>query len=229
MPAEQKIEEPSPERIKKAHLYWQGEEGSLQSMFQRANFRHLAVHEKQELIGYFPDLNGKKILDLAAGIGRFTRYFSERAKELVSVDLVSKFVEKNRNDHADCQNVAFLCQDAMNLHFESGSFDFIFINWLFLYLEDKDVSILIRRIHDWLSLNGMLFFRETCDVKPSMSPKQGYVAYYRPPVFYENLIQEGFEILQEGHLQTYVDCFADPLHCYWLCKKRVAADRERTT
>ncbi len=35
---------------------------------------------------------------------------------------------------------------------------------------------------------------------------------------YDPLVKE-FILVKEGHIQAYVHAFADPLQCYWHCKK----------
>ena len=207
------------DRIEKTNQYWQQQEATLQSMFQKGNPQYLDEHEKAEIIGHLPDLRGKKILDLAAGIGRFTRHFSSQGREVVSVDLMPHFIEKNHALHADCANASFLCSDAMDLQFKDHYFDFIFINWLFLYLEDEEIELLLNRVHQWLVPGGELFFRESCDLVRSSSKKEGYFAHYRPPSFYEGIAKRKFTVLKEDYIRTYVDCFADPLQCFWHCKK----------
>jgi len=207
-------------RIEKVSLYWKQQDPTVESMYKKSHANYLNEHEKIELLGYLPDLKGKKILDLGAGIGRFTRYFSSSADHLTTVDMAPQLVEKNRQDHADCSNVTFLCSDAMSLQIEDNSIDFIFLNWLLMYLEDQEVEVLIKRIHGWLTPQGELFFRESCDVTRSKNTKNGYYAHYRTLSYYDQLVNEKFTLLKEGHIQAYVHCFADPLQCYWHCRKK---------
>jgi phosphoethanolamine N-methyltransferase len=207
-------------RIEKVSLYWKQQDPTLQSMYKKPNAQYLDEHEKPELLSYFPDLKGKMILDLGAGIGRFTRYFSSLADHLTTVDMAPHLVEKNRQDHADCSNVTFLCSDAMSLQIEDQSFDFIFINWLLMYLEDKEVEDLMERIDRWLKPAGALFFRESCDVSRSKNTKNGYYAHYRTLSYYDQLVNKRFILVKEGHIRAYVNCFADPLQCYWHCRKK---------
>ncbi|MBS0647927.1 MAG: methyltransferase domain-containing protein [Verrucomicrobia bacterium] len=206
-------------KIDKVSLYWKQQEPTLQSMYKKPNAEYLEKHEKAELLSYLPDLQGKKILDLGAGIGRFTRYFSSLAEHLTTVDMAPQFVARNRQDHADCSNITFLCSDALSLQMEDHSLDFIFLNWLLMYLEDHEVEVLLDRIHRWLRPEGELFFRESCDVMRSKNTKNGYFAHYRSLSEYDAFVKEKFTLLKEGHLRTYVHCFADPLQCYWHCRK----------
>jgi phosphoethanolamine N-methyltransferase len=177
------------------------------------------MHEKAEIISYLPGLQGKRVLDLGAGIGRFTRHFASQAEHLTSADMMPQFVEKNRKDHSDFTNIDYICSDAMQLQLPASSFDFIFIHWLLMYLEDEQMKLLVQSIHRWLKPQGELFFRESCAVVRTESSAKGYYAHYRSLAEYDALVKKRFTLLKEGHVKAYVYAFADPMQCYWHCRK----------
>lgn len=43
------------------------------------------------------------------------------------------------------------------------SIDFIFSNWLLMYLSDAELKSTIERMLGWLRPGGFLFFRESCN------------------------------------------------------------------
>lgn len=43
------------------------------------------------------------------------------------------------------------------------SFDFIFSNWLLMYLSDEELKSFFERMLSWLKPGGFLFFRESCN------------------------------------------------------------------
>lgn len=206
-------------RLEQVFQFWERQDANIDSMFIKNQADIFASTEQNEIISYLPNFRGKRVLELASGIGRFTRYFSEHACHLTSVDLIQKFVDKNRTDHSDCSNITWICSDVMNLDFAPDSFDFIFFNWLFLYLTDSEAQTLIQKIHSWLSAQGGLFFRETCSPTPCRHPSKHYYAMYRPYSFYETLASGRFKILNNGHITTYVDYFSSPFHEFWHLKK----------
>lgn len=214
-------------RLNKVTQFWEQQKATIQSMHLKSGAALCNQQEVEEIIGYLPDLRGKNVLDLASGIGRFTRHFSKFSNHLTSVDLMQKYVEKNREDHIDCLNVTYICSDVMNLIFPENTFDFIFCNWIFLYLTDAETKIIIDRIYNWLRPEGKLFFRETCEIKKMKSKKSNYYANYRPYSYYDNLVKKAFSILHSNHIKTYVDFFSDPLQEFWLVKKNAAARDER--
>ena len=49
--------------------FWEKQEVSIVGMIQTEGFEDLAADDADELIAYLPDLKGKRVIDLAAGIG----------------------------------------------------------------------------------------------------------------------------------------------------------------
>lgn len=43
-------------------------------------------HETKQIISCLPNLSGKEILELGAGIGRFTTYFASQCNSVIAVD-----------------------------------------------------------------------------------------------------------------------------------------------
>jgi 16S rRNA A1518/A1519 N6-dimethyltransferase RsmA/KsgA/DIM1 with predicted DNA glycosylase/AP lyase activity len=72
--------------------FWKEQPANSESMYLRSNVFELEKEEQKELISYLPDLQGKRVLELASGIGRLTRYFSVRAQDLISVELMPNFL-----------------------------------------------------------------------------------------------------------------------------------------
>ena len=103
-----------------------------------------------------------RVLELGAGIGRFTRKLAERAKHVTAVDFLETYIEKNRENNQHLGNVEFVCMDVTQLKQDSGQYDMIFSNWLLMYLGDDEIDKLVRSMLRWLKPNGYLFIRESC-------------------------------------------------------------------
>lgn len=140
-------------KVEQVLLFWKEQDPNLGSMLLKSNAKEVAEADKTEVVGYLPDLKGKKILELAAGIGRFTGYFSSVADHVTAVDFVPHFIEAQEKR----SNLALICADAMDLKFEENSFDFVFFNGLLMYLEDDEMELLLQRIAGWLKPSGELF------------------------------------------------------------------------
>lgn len=50
------------------------------------------------------------------------------------------------------------------------SIDFIFSNWLMMYLSDEELKSFIEKILGWLRPGGFLFFRESCNYRSGTDP-----------------------------------------------------------
>jgi SAM-dependent methyltransferase len=198
--------------------YWSKQPPITQSMFRKTS-ETLFREEKKEIQTYLRNLKAPALLDLASGIGRFTRFFSERCDRVISVDFTRHFVEKNKQDHPDCHNVEFICANALDLQIPEKSLDFVFLNWLCIYLNDDEVSLLIEKIYTWLKAGGQLFLRESCNLVRTNSKAKGYFAIYRTIREYDLILKNRFNIIYDDHLKSYVYEYANPFQCYWHCQK----------
>ena len=207
------------ERKEKTFAFWKNEAPTIQSMMQLKIAESIHEEELSEVLSYLPPLQGKKILELGAGIGRFTGHLAEKAQQLTSVDFNETFLKKNRDSHIECKNITYLCKDAMNLDFEKNSFDFIFINWLLMYLDTSEVEDLSNSLFSWLKKDGHLFFRESCSASYKML--QGhYYAHYRSPFYYTELFKNRLSLLHQESIKLYEELFANPFNCFWLYTKK---------
>ncbi len=198
---------------------WEGVPSTVYSMMCVAEAKQLDVLERPEILSYLPHFKGKTILDLAAGIGRYTGEFAKEAEKVVAVDIAKNHIEQNRLNNAVYKNIDYICKDAMDLQLEPNRFDLIFISWLFMYLEDEEVTFLVRKISTWLKPGGTLFFRESCAARLRRSEVNDYFAIYRGLSDYPQFFKEGFSLVKEGSVMAYEDVMANPFLCYWVYSK----------
>jgi phosphoethanolamine N-methyltransferase len=187
------------------------------------NFEHNAEEidrlERPEILSYLPAWEGKTVLDLPAGIGRFTSEFAPKAEKVVAVDFCHHFLKENRKRNKDFGNIEYLCSDAMDLEFPPSSFDLIFTSWIFQYLEDEEVITLSERVASWLKPEGQLFVRESCSPTRRNNPNPSYPVIYRTIPEYPPFFEKRLSLIQEGNVKTYEDLNADPFKCYWIFSK----------
>ncbi|GMF46221.1 unnamed protein product [Phytophthora lilii] len=156
----------------------------IETMMLDSNAKVLHEMEMPEIMERAPSMEGKDVLELAAGIGRFTSIIGKTAKSVTAVEFIEDFHKANVATNGHLENVTFLCKDVVNLEAEPNSFDVIFSNWIFMYLGDEEVKAFAKKAIKWLRPGGKLFFRESCfrqsgDVKRNSNP-----TYYRHPAFY---------------------------------------------
>ncbi|KAL4128878.1 hypothetical protein PRIC2_007858 [Phytophthora ramorum] len=166
--------------------YWKEHSSNtcIETMMLDSNAKILHEMEMPEIMQRAPTMEGKDVLELAAGIGRFTSIIGKRAKSVTAVEFIEDFHKANVATNGHLEHIKFLCKDVVNLEAEPNSFDVIFSNWIFMYLGDDEVKEFAKKAIKWLRPGGKLFFRESCfrqsgDVKRNSNP-----TYYRHPAFY---------------------------------------------
>ena len=211
-------------------LYWQQQQASIQGMMLNPEAEELHHYEQKQIISCLPNLSGNDVLEIGAGIGRFTTYFASEANSVTAVDFNQNFISKNQEINAEFTNIIYQCDNAVNLSFAQDKFDFVFINWLFMYLEDDQVEIVINRITQWLKPKGHFFFRESCitdskgnpPLKSTASDAQHshFHSYYRDPQFYLALLDKNFDLVFQGNIKVYEEKYNNPNQLFWLFKKK---------
>ena len=92
----------------------------------------------------------KRVLELGAGIGRFTAPLAASSKSITAVDFMDNLIQENAKHNAHHGNATFLASDVMELAFAPGSFDIVFSNWLLMYLGDAEIAQLANRALEWV-------------------------------------------------------------------------------
>ena len=207
------------DRKEQVYSYFNDRPCNLQTMLlKNRDIERIAHEDTKEVVSLLPPLEGKKVLEFAAGIGRFTTPLAEKALHVTAVDLVPKFIQENRQKNDKFSNISFQIEDATEFSSEKESFDVIFINWLFVYLEDKEVELLAKKCRLWLKSGGHLFIRESCSASGRVV-RDGYYANYRSLFYYTKLFDEHFTRIKQDSIQIYEREFSNPFQCYWLYQK----------
>ncbi|KAK7291349.1 hypothetical protein RIF29_06418 [Crotalaria pallida] len=165
---------------------------SVECMMLDSNASDLDKEERPEVLSLLPAYEGKSVLELGAGIGRFTGELAQRAGQLLALDFIESAIKKNESINGHYKNVKFMCADVTspNLHISEGSVDLIFSNWLLMYLSDKEVENLAERMMKWLKVGGYIFFRESCFHQSGDSKRKYNPTHYREPRFYTKVFKE---------------------------------------
>ncbi|EYU33965.1 hypothetical protein ABFS83_09G056000 [Erythranthe nasuta] len=165
---------------------------TLESMMLDSKASDLDKEERPEVLSLLPPYEGKSVLELGAGIGRFTGELAKKAGQLVALDFIEGSIKKNEIINGHHKNVKFMCADVTSpsLSFPDGSFDLIFSNWLLMYLSDKEVENLAQRMVKWLKVGGYIFFRESCFHQSGDHKRKNNPTHYREPRFYTKVFKE---------------------------------------
>ncbi|KAK2142169.1 hypothetical protein LSH36_988g00035 [Paralvinella palmiformis] len=192
----------------------------------------LTEKEVPEILDLLPQYTGKDVLELGAGIGRFTGHLAKQAASVMAVDFMESFIEKNRQLNSHHGNIKFIQADVLKLDLPEKSVDIIFTNWLLMYMSDEEVQTFFINCLRWLKEDGYLFFRESCyhqsgNVKRTVNPTR-----YRSPLEYTGalnmaMVQSekgipgrfGYEITISKPVDTYIKYKSNYNQICWLAQK----------
>jgi len=189
---------------------------TLETMMLDSNASLLDAEDRAEMLSIVPDFSGKSVLELGAGIGRYTRALASKAATVTAVDFMEAATEQNRTSNGSLGNINFITADVNDL--EATETDMVFSNWLLMYLSDAEVSSLLIKLLNWLTEDGVFVFRESCfhqsgDRKTrSVAASEGNPGStapqnptnYRSLIAYVKLLSEAkiVEVLGDGRLKV---------------------------
>ncbi|KAH7549404.1 hypothetical protein JRO89_XS13G0026100 [Xanthoceras sorbifolium] len=191
--------------------YWTEHSANLtvEAMMLDSKAADLDKEERPEVLSLLPPYEGKTVLELGAGIGRFTGELVQKAGNVIALDFIDSVIKKNKELNGHHKNVKFMCADVTspNVNFADESVDLIFSNWLLMYLSDKELELyalsgsvveylvlkvenLVERMVRWLKVGGYIFFRESCFHQSGDSKRKHNPTHYREPRFYTKVFKE---------------------------------------
>ncbi|KAG6675877.1 hypothetical protein I3843_15G122100 [Carya illinoinensis] len=165
---------------------------TVEAMMLDSKASDLDKEERPEVLSLLPPYDGKEVLELGAGIGRFTGELAQRAGHLLALDFMESVIKKNESINGHYKNVKFMCADVTSpdLKISEQSVDLIFSNWLLMYLSDQEVEDLAEKMVKWLKVGGFIFFRESCFHQSGDSKRKYNPTHYREPRFYTKVFKE---------------------------------------
>ena len=101
--------------------YWKehSQAASVEEMMLDDNAAAITEMESVEILGMLPPVRGQRLLELGAGIGRFTGTLADPQKSgasyVCAVDFIGKFLEKNRELHQHLTNIDYCQADVVQL------------------------------------------------------------------------------------------------------------------
>ncbi|CAO2827092.1 unnamed protein product [Amaranthus hypochondriacus] len=165
---------------------------TVEAMMLDSKASDLDKEERPEILSLLPPYEGKSVLELGAGIGRFTGELAKNASQVIALDFIESVIKKNESINGHYENVKFMCADVTSpsLNILPNSVDLIFSNWLLMYLSDKEVENLVERMLKWLKPGGYIFFRESCFHQSGDHKRKSNPTRYREPRFYTKIFKE---------------------------------------
>ncbi|XP_032383403.1 phosphoethanolamine methyltransferase isoform X2 [Etheostoma spectabile] len=202
---------------------------TVEEMMLDTRARELTKQELPEILSVLPSLAGSRVLELGAGIGRFTSHLLTKADHVTAVDFMESFVERNRQDNGHHSNATFIQADVTKLDIPQNSIDFVFSNWLLMYLSDTELKSFIEKTLGWLRPGGFFFFRESCNHQSGDFKRDFDPTCFRTEAQYSHLVSSlqvpeggqmfGFNIVLKKNVQAYVQLKNNPNQICWLLEK----------
>lgn len=152
-------------------------------------------------------VDGLRVVELGAGIGRFTGELARSARSVVALDFMQNLIDQNEANNGHLGNITFRCGDATELSLPTASADVVFSNWLLMYLSDDEVKGLARNMLEWLEEGGNVFFRESCFRQSGDKARGSNPTHYRNPREYFAIFDGVSQELPDGriaHLELVV-------------------------
>ncbi|KAJ0962646.1 hypothetical protein J5N97_027768 [Dioscorea zingiberensis] len=173
--------------------YWMehSKDLTVEAMMLDSRAADLDKEERPEVLSLLPPCEGKSILELGAGIGRFTGELAKVAGHVLALDFIDSVIKKNESLNGHFGNTKFMCADVTSpeLKIETESVDLIFSNWLLMYLSDNEVENLVEKMVNWVKVGGFIFFRESCFHQSGDSKRKINPTHYREPRFYTQVFK----------------------------------------
>jgi trans-aconitate methyltransferase len=144
------------------------------------------------------------VLDLGSGIGCWTEYFAQQFARVVTVEASRPLFEALKERCASLPNVEYILGDVMRFEPED-QYELVFLGGMLMYLNEQDVSALLRKLIQSLRPGGIILCRETTIRQETISRQGEYQAVYRSVSNYQRIFAEcGLSVVKVQMNAPYV-------------------------
>ncbi len=150
------------------------------------------------------------VLDLGSGVGVWAEYFAQRFSNVVAVEASSTLYTALKDRCSPYPNVTTHNRDVLSFEPNNNSeatdrFGLVFLGGLLMYLNDDDVSTLLRKLIPHLEPGAIVLCREST-IRHGVNTLQGdYQVTYRSVETYRRiLLDAGFDIVNVKANSAYI-------------------------
>ncbi len=136
------------------------------------------------------------VLDLGAGNGCWSEYFAKSFAKVTAMEASPPLFEALGQRCSVYPNFKAIRGDVMSFEPEDR-YALVFLGGLLMYLNDRDVTALLRKISPSLQPGGLILCRETTVRTGAVTRHGDYQAAYRSTEIYTRMFKEcGFSVVQ---------------------------------
>ena len=155
--------------------------------------------------------SGTSVLDLGSGVGVWTEYFAQRFAKVVAVEASSSLYEVLKDRCSRYPNVTTYNRDVLSFEPKgkfgpTDGFGLVFLGGLLMYLNDRDVRALLRKLIPCLGPEALVLCREST-IRHGVKALHGdYQVVYRSVETYRSiLVDAGFDVLSVQANSAYIN------------------------
>ena len=123
--------------------------------------------EESKIVFENIDLTEKKIIEIGCGLGRWAEVFHDKCESYLGLDYAENLI-KIAKEYYNYDNCEFQVMSALDMNTEelliNPPFDIIFVAGVLIYLNDEDISQMIKEINKIASKDKTIYIRETVSV-----------------------------------------------------------------
>ena len=195
-----------------ANRYWEGATPSILGPYMMdgfgfpvsaGGFRFLAESRIVRRLVHSVKRDGT-VLDLGSGVGFWAGDFAARFSQVVAVEGSGTLYQALERRCAPHPNVRPVHDNVMSFE-PDGRYDLIFLGGLLMYLNEKDVIALLRRLVPFLEPGGMILCRESTVRGETVARRGDYQVVYRSVLDYGRIFgQCGLSVRHIERNEPYV-------------------------
>ncbi len=154
---------------------------------------------------------GTSVLDLGSGVGVWTEYFAQRFAKVVAVEASSTLYEVLEDRCSPYPNVTTYNHDVLSFEPKgkfgpTGGFGLVFLGGLLMYLNDRDVRALLRKLIPYLEPGALVLCRESTIRHGARALQGDYQVVYRSVETYRSiLVDAGFDVVNVQANTAYIN------------------------
>lgn len=194
--------------------------------------------EKEKIANFLSLKKGQRVLDIGCGIGRWGEYLLEQGLYYVGIDASQHMIKMAQDNLMNFREKKLMTgtfqrlKESLRCIEELRKFDKIFVNGVFMYLNDVDYYQALQDMYSLCASECEIYVKESMGIKErltldkiySQSLTQSYSAVYRSIEEYRLSLLEvfgrDFSIESEGHLyKTELENRKETVDYYYILKR----------